>query len=309
MATQPASQALNYNCTLVAALYNVACFLSRGSPHQMMRKYRPERQTRLQSFLTAIIVLTYTIQAILGVTVNDFYRSQSFLVYMTSLAAVWSAVWLRRNHPSKYELVGTSVVTAGFENSLLALLLFLKQKQWEPTTQIAISAIRLLLLVLVVITTLLETRQIEKIASDESRPFLNGNRSAYDAVSSPDLDGSSALSDSDSDSDKNQNTRAAQVKKLCRARLYSLGGWWSYLEEFSIFLPYLVPRNNRKVQLCMENLQAVRIDVIKCAIDGNGDFMIIPWEEQKSLNRNVIEEPDRRPNNTLSEFHSTPICV
>ncbi|KAJ6125950.1 hypothetical protein N7471_010443 [Penicillium samsonianum] len=124
MATQPASQSLYYSCTLVAALYNVACFLSRGSPHQKRRKYRPERRTPLQSSLTAMIVLTYTTQTILRATINNFDRSQSFLVHMTSLAAVWSAVWLRRNHRSKYELVGTPVDTADFEIPLLALDLF-----------------------------------------------------------------------------------------------------------------------------------------------------------------------------------------
>jgi ABC-type transport system involved in Fe-S cluster assembly fused permease/ATPase subunit len=159
-------------------------------------------------------------------------------------------VWLR-HHASKYELAGISVITAGFEIPLLALSLFHETRQWEPITQIAISAIRLLLIVLVAITILLEIRQRKTMVSDESRPFLNGNRSAYGAVNSPDSDGSSALSDSDSDSDKNQNTRSARVKRLRRERLYLLGGWWNYLKDFGIFLPYLVPRNNRKIKLCI----------------------------------------------------------
>jgi ABC-type transport system involved in Fe-S cluster assembly fused permease/ATPase subunit len=164
---------------------------------------------------------------------------------------VWSAVWLRQHNHSKYELAGASVVTACFEIPLLALSLCRKPRQWEPIAQIAICAIRLLLLVLVAITILLEIKQRKKKVSDESRPFLNGNRSSYGAVKTPDLDDSSALSDSESDSDKNQNTRAARVKRLRKERLHSLGGWWNYLKDFSIFLPYLVPRNNRKVQLCI----------------------------------------------------------
>lgn len=40
--------------------------------------------------------------------------------------------------------------------------------------------------------------------------------------------------------------------------------------------------------------------------------MIIPWEERKGLNRNVIEEPDRRPNDTflvLRILFNTHMCV
>ncbi|KAJ5294128.1 hypothetical protein N7508_008949 [Penicillium antarcticum] len=250
MATQRVSQTLHYSCALVAALYIVVCFLS-GSPAKKRRKGRSKRRTRLRAFLTAFIVLTYISQTALGITINDLDLSQSFLVHMTSQAAVWSAVWLRQDNPSKYELAGASVVTAGFEIPLLALSLYHKPRHWEPIAQIVVSAIRLLLLVLVAITLLLEIRQRKKNASDESRPFLNGNRSAYGAVNSPDLDDSSALSDSESDSDKNQNTRAARVKRLRKERLHSLGGWWNYLKDFSIFLPYLVPRNNPKVQLCI----------------------------------------------------------
>lgn len=250
MTTQLASQVLNYCCTLLAALYLVACFLSSGCPAKKRRKCNSKRQTRPRSFLTAVIVLTYISQTILSITINDFDRAQSFLVHMTSLAAVWSAVWLRQHHPSKYELAGTSVITAGFEIPLFVLSLCHEKRQWEPITQIAISAIRLLLLVLVAITTILETRQKKKV-SDESRHFLNRNQPAYGAANIPVSGDSSALSDSESDLDENQNTRAARIKRLRREQLHSLGGWWNYLKDFSIFLPYLVPRNSRKVQLCI----------------------------------------------------------
>jgi ABC-type transport system involved in Fe-S cluster assembly fused permease/ATPase subunit len=250
MATQLASQALHFSCALVAALYITACFLS-GSPVKKRRKARSKRRTRLRGFLAALVVLTYISQTGLSITVNDLDRSQSFLVHMTSQAAVWTAVWLRQENPSKYELAGASIVTAGFEIPLLTLALCHKPRQWEPIAQAFISAIRLFLLILVAITILLEIRQRKKKVSDESRPFLGGNRSAYGAVNSPDLDDSSALSDSESDSDKNQNTRAARVKRLRKERLHSLGGWWNYLKDFGIFLPYLVPRNNPKVQLCI----------------------------------------------------------
>ncbi|KAJ4290829.1 hypothetical protein N0V90_010024 [Kalmusia sp. IMI 367209] len=53
--------------------------------------------------------------------------------------------------------------------------------------------------------------------------------------------------DSDSDSDDEDN----ELKEKRAQRLKETGGWSGYLKDFSIFLPYLVPRKDLKVQLCI----------------------------------------------------------
>ncbi|KAJ5468008.1 hypothetical protein N7475_005760 [Penicillium sp. IBT 31633x] len=253
MATQLASQALHYSCTLVASLYILFCVLFNRLPAKKRKSARSKRHNRPRVILTALIVFTYVSQTSLGIATDDLDRSQPFLVHMTSQAVVWSALWLRHQNPSKLEVAGASLVTAGFEVPLLALSLISKPRQWTPITQATISAFRLALLVFVTAAVLFENRKRRTKTSEESRPFLNGNQTRYGAINGNHSDNSSVNSESQSDSDtgNKKNDAAARKKRLRNEKLQTLGGWWDYLKGFSIFLPYLVPKDNRKVQLCI----------------------------------------------------------
>ncbi|KAM0323656.1 hypothetical protein ACHAQA_008591 [Verticillium albo-atrum] len=60
--------------------------------------------------------------------------------------------------------------------------------------------------------------------------------------------------DSDSDSDSCSGSESEgehEIKKKRAERLREVGGWRGYLKDFSLFLPYLIPRNEPKVQLCI----------------------------------------------------------
>ncbi|KAJ5130569.1 uncharacterized protein N7515_006608 [Penicillium bovifimosum] len=262
METQLASRVLHYSCTLVASLYLVTCVLFNRPPVKKRKSARFKRRIRPRAILIALIVFTYVSQTVLDIATDDFDRSQPFLVHTTSQVVVWSALWLRQQRPYKYEVAGASLVTAGFEAPLLALSLCLKPTRWAPITQISISAVRLALLVCVVSVILLQNRQTTKKTSDEARPFLNGNRTGYGALDGNHSDNSSLDSESGSESDTGtkKNDAAARKKRLRNEQLQTLGGWWEYLKGFAIFLPYLVPRNNRKVQFCI----AVSIFCLSC---------------------------------------------
>jgi ABC-type transport system involved in Fe-S cluster assembly fused permease/ATPase subunit len=253
MATQLAFRTLHYSCTLVISLYLVISILFHRPPVKKRKSARFKRRIRPRVILIALIVFTYVSQTVLDIATDDLDRSQPFLVHMTSQAVVWSALWLRQQNPSKYEVAGASFVTAGFEAPLLALSLYPKPTQWAPITQTSISAARLALLVCVVGVILLQSRQKKKKTSDEARPFLNGNRTGYGALDGNRSDNSSLESESESETDtgKDKNDAAARKKRLRNEQLQTLGGWWEYLKGFSIFLPYLVPRSNRNVQVCI----------------------------------------------------------
>ncbi|KAJ5551110.1 hypothetical protein N7461_005808 [Penicillium sp. DV-2018c] len=253
MASQLASRVLHYSCTLVSSLYLLFSVLFNRLPVKKRKSARSKRRIRPRAILTALIVFTYVSQTVLDIVTDDFDRSQPFLVHMTSQAVVWSALWLRQTNPSTYYVAGAALVTAGFEAPLLALSLCLKPTQWVPFTHTCISVIRLALLVFLVGVIVLQNRQNKKKISDETRPFLNGNGTGYGTLDGDHSDISSLDSDSESDLDtgKKKNDAAARKKRLRNEQLQTLDGWWEYLKGFSIFLPYLVPRNNFKIQLCI----------------------------------------------------------
>lgn len=56
-----------------------------------------------------------------------------------------------------------------------------------------------------------------------------------------------AEDDSDSDSDDEDQ----DIKDARTERLRETGGWLGYLTDFSIFLPYVIPRRDFRVQLCL----------------------------------------------------------
>jgi ABC-type transport system involved in Fe-S cluster assembly fused permease/ATPase subunit len=54
----------------------------------------------------------------------------------------------------------------------------------------------------------------------------------------------------DSFVDSDEASDAASIKRRRAERLKETGGWLGYIKDFSIFVPFLIPRHNRKVQLC-----------------------------------------------------------
>ncbi|KAL8369727.1 hypothetical protein RB595_000182 [Gaeumannomyces hyphopodioides] len=65
--------------------------------------------------------------------------------------------------------------------------------------------------------------------------------------------GSADGSNGDPDSDSEYDSEDEEVKQRRQAkRIKELGGWWRYLADFfSVFGPFLVPRGDVKVQLCI----------------------------------------------------------
>ncbi|OAL43478.1 heavy metal tolerance protein [Pyrenochaeta sp. DS3sAY3a] len=55
----------------------------------------------------------------------------------------------------------------------------------------------------------------------------------------------------DNDSDSEDEDEDQTVKDARSQRLRETGGWFGYLRDFAIFLPYVIPRGNLKVQLCL----------------------------------------------------------
>ncbi|KAF3031241.1 hypothetical protein E8E11_000222 [Didymella keratinophila] len=57
--------------------------------------------------------------------------------------------------------------------------------------------------------------------------------------------------DGDSDSDGESDDEDHDIKDARAQRLRETEGWYGYLKDFSIFLPYVIPRRDIKVQFCL----------------------------------------------------------
>src|SRR5690242_13776690 len=94
--------------------------------------------------------------------------------------------------------------------------------------------------------------------SDETEPLIRKLSANAEYAVRPGKDDFSISSgstltkdDFDDDSDSEDDDDEAEIKKKREERLKETGGWIGYLKDFGIFVPYLVPRKDFKVQLCL----------------------------------------------------------
>jgi len=83
---------------------------------------------------------------------------------------------------------------------------------------------------------------------DDTQPLLQDQEDAscgYGGTTDPKKHDHDGGTDSDSEDEDN-----AKVKQRRAELLKARGGWLAYLQGFKIFLPYIVPKHDRKVQLC-----------------------------------------------------------
>ncbi|KAJ6116150.1 hypothetical protein N7523_005582 [Penicillium sp. IBT 18751x] len=251
MPAQLVSQVLHYCCALLGGVHIIICVLIGDKPRKKRKNSQPQRQTLLQISVSVLVASSYLCQVTLGIATKNLVAAQALLAHTICQTVIWSAISLRPYYPV-YERAGACVVTAGFELPLLVLSVLNNPGRWVQYAHIVTTGIRLSLLCVVAFTNVPQFNRKGNQCSNEAAPILgSSNQRAYGSVNAR-LDDSStqpsAKSDSGSIANRNHATRA---QKLRNEQLQSFRGWWSYLKEFSIFLPFLIPRNNLEVQLHM----------------------------------------------------------
>ncbi|KFY53488.1 hypothetical protein V496_07548 [Pseudogymnoascus sp. VKM F-4515 (FW-2607)] len=144
------------------------------------------------------------------------------------------------------------------EVPLLALSSFRRLGYLGPTFELVCQASRILFLLCLLASTRHAWKQNNNGSGEESRPILrSGNQSVETLYGTEPLLGQPYIEDDDSlarDSDDESDADSEddpEMRKIRKKRLQETGGWWNYLKDFSIFLPYLIPRKDRKVQACL----------------------------------------------------------
>ncbi|KAH0430657.1 ABC transporter [Colletotrichum camelliae] len=255
-----ACQALHYGCALGVALAPAVSTLAQlGRVTDNRVRPLPQNQSIPRLFL--LLVIFSTVFAEFVVTANQpnaLETEQSHLIHLFVSIFAWAVVFFSR-HGRGFSL-GVPAATLLFETPLLVLT---AMGDLNSTTQVAIlccQAARLLAVLLLLSARLSQSlRKNQQDVSEESQPFLRTSSSndgsdstCYGSVPfSDDTETEVASKDSDSDSedDEDDEDDSASIKRRRAKRLQETGGWLGYIKDFAIFLPYLVPKKDRKVQL------------------------------------------------------------
>ena len=122
---------------------------------------------------------------------------------------------------------------------------------------------------------------------DDTQPLLRDQEDAsceYGGIADPKNKSNEPDGDADSDSEDEDNIKVKQRRaELLKAR----GGWLAYLRDFKIFLPYIVPKHDRKVQLCY-------LASILCMIAGRILNILLPLQIGKVADQLLDKNPPYR---------------
>lgn len=271
-----ACKALHYGCalSLFCVLSVSACFRRRG--RAKAETYRPapvRHHSTPVSLLLLAIITTYLGEVIIaGFEDNSLSNGTSGALHLIFSFLAWTGVWIASIH-SRCLFWGASTVTSLFEIPLLVLAALNGFATPWIVASFCTQAARLsaiLLLMLATISRQLATRQ--QPGADESQPFLraqpetgeNGYGSVpfHDDTDTEVASQDTASSCGDDSDDEDDEDDAASAKRRRTKRLLEAGGWIGYLKEFSVFIPYIIPKKDRKVQfsifLCFACLAASR---------------------------------------------------
>ena len=136
-----------------------------------------------------------------------------------------------------------------FEVPLIALYVPNELETLAGRIRFGLQSIRLVLLLSLAISTPIHAFRISQDHSEEAKPLLPGE--THSPTTS--LYGTEPFGDVEADDDDDDDDEAQDmyIKERQRQRLKQSGNWWTYLKGFSILLPYLLPKKDTKVQLCM----------------------------------------------------------
>ncbi|CAG7563460.1 unnamed protein product [Fusarium equiseti] len=245
-----ASNALHYGAGLVATtFYGFYAIANLGR-----EKPSKTSSARLYDRLAGgLIVLGYAGEGIVTILQRTGLSKEAPTIHLVLLITVWSLIWMQRNALQRL-ILGTSLITLAFE---IPLLVFTALGNLDTTlSQARLASQSLRLVPLLFLTIYYLTHRGDDLNDlfdddEESEPFLNasGNSDCPSYGTHPNRD-------SEYDSDEfsvgsQEDDDVIDIKRERAKRLKEKGGWWGYISDFSLFLPFLIPKKDRQVQLCI----------------------------------------------------------
>lgn len=250
------SRALHFSCATAAVVFVSAITLvNLGAVKD--RKHKRRDVSRRSHLPYILLILSYITEGVFAI----FQRDESALkeartFHLVVLISTWTFIWTQQK-TSRHLTWGTSLLTLASETPLLILAVLFDKKGAYFPFQISCQAARLLLLLFLAVDQVYRSRTETRISAgmEEQTPFLQaqshggtlgapsyGTEASITASVSSDDEDDTITEASDSEDD------TASIKRRRAKRLKETGGWWGYLSDFSILVPFFIPKKDRKVQ-------------------------------------------------------------
>ncbi|KIM95618.1 hypothetical protein OIDMADRAFT_106267 [Oidiodendron maius Zn] len=252
------NRVLHYGCAVANFLFlALSVLIDFGRVSRRRADTKP--LSRLCTILLGLVPVSYIIEGVIITAQNDGSKIfEAYIFHIVVLAGIWSIVGGTRRHAPQYELLGLSFLTLVFEVPILAFALSHELRYSKPSFQIACQVVQIIIIFSLFMGRGYALARSRKSSESGLPPLLpNGvdqRTGETDYGTGPlnysDMEENDSLASGGDDVDSDTDDEGG-IKKLRAKRLQETGSWWIYLKDFSILLPYLLPRHDRKVQLCI----------------------------------------------------------
>ncbi|KAI9851060.1 MAG: hypothetical protein M1838_004586 [Thelocarpon superellum] len=254
-AHQSAIQALRYLSPLAVAICAAATSVveaCRVVPAQHARQSHRARPIVLLRLVVALLVLCYIAEVVALFTEAlqqpEHQPPHAHVVQVAVLFLVWVVIGFTDRAPW-HTYLGSAVLGLALELPLLILVAPQELRGTAGTVHFGLQCTRLFLLAAVAVVT--AAQALRHYVTTISHEAAEAEAEAEPLLSGTTENGTTENGTQDNSDSEVEEERDAYVKKQQKRRLEEAGSWWKYLQTFSVFLPYLIPKNDRKVQLCM----------------------------------------------------------
>lgn len=247
-------QGLYVACTLTSLLFAFASFLIH-SDRKRRRRSLVLRKTHLRFFVIVLISTSYPVETILVATRGDELANLRDDLAMTVIqTAVWLSIGLRKSL-LLLEVLGIAAISSIFSIPILVLSTLSHHQSQDPTPcqylQSAVQWVRLAIQLSLVVDTSYRGFYRRETATEDSKPLLGSSNGSVDDHTEYGTESLADPSADDSDDDSDSDTHGSRGKDSPYKKIRKSGSWILYLQNFRVFLPFLIPRKDIKVQLCL----------------------------------------------------------
>ncbi|KAM0717175.1 hypothetical protein Q7P37_007027 [Cladosporium fusiforme] len=287
---------IHYACACAVVVVATLATLLTITQHKPTAR-SSRRRVALSLSSQILIAATYLVEASIVISLHQdafgYHQAQLAHVFLAALA--WSVIAGQKDLAALtlYATGGTTVI---LEIPLIVLSSLNAGWSLLDITSFSVQLVRIILLLVVTVYGICQ-RSNDPSSEEDAQPLLHDQEHASvdyggttDSARAKDRSLSGKLddeeSDEDDDDDEDDDEDVALIKQR-RAEMLKQHGWFGYLKDFKIFTPYIVPRHDRKVQLCY-------LACVACLIAGRALNVMLPAQLGKVADNLSNREPPYR---------------